>query len=102
MRRGWNDFVLGFDAQRQQRLLQPLGVERLDQRTLIVLFGIVAVLAIGWMLWLTNRAERERDRLLRAWHRLGARYARLGLSSEERRVGKECVSTWISRWTAQY
>src|SRR3546814_4402980 len=77
MRRGWNDFVLGFDAQRQQRLLQPLGVERLDQRTLIVLFGIVAVLAIGWMLWLTTRADRERDRLLRAWHRLGACYARL-------------------------
>src|SRR3546814_12726145 len=40
MRRGWNDFVLGFDAQRQQRLLQPLGVERLDQPTLTVLFGI--------------------------------------------------------------
>src|SRR3546814_7069010 len=57
MRRGWNDFVLGFDAQRQQRLLQPLGVERLDQRTLIVLFGIVAVLAIGWMLWPIGRAH---------------------------------------------
>src|SRR3546814_18608422 len=86
MRRGWNDFVLGFDAQRQQRLLQPLGVERLDPRTLIVLFGIVAVLAIGWMLWLTTRAERERDPLLSACAR-----------SEERRGGTECVSTCRSR-----
>ncbi|MFC3717216.1 DUF3488 and DUF4129 domain-containing transglutaminase family protein [Luteimonas soli] len=96
MRRGWNDFVLGFDAQRQQRLLQPLGVERLGQRTLIVLFGIVAVLAIGWMLWLTTRAERERDRLLRAWHRLDARYARLGLG----RAPHEPAGDWAARVAA--
>src|SRR5690606_35123345 len=96
LRRGWNDFVLGFDAQRQQRLLQPLGIERLDQRALIVLFGIMAALAIGWMLWLTARAERERDRLLRAWHRLGARYARLGLG----RAPHEPASDWTARVAA--
>ena len=37
------------------------------------------MLALAWMLWLTARGERERDPLLRAWHALGARYARLGL-----------------------
>ena len=26
MRRGWNDLVLGFNAERQQRLLQPFGI----------------------------------------------------------------------------
>ena len=35
MRRGWNDLVLGFDASRQQRLLRPLGIDRLDGRTLV-------------------------------------------------------------------
>jgi len=93
LRRGWNDFVLGFDATRQQRLLQPLGIDRLDQRGLITLFAAVAVLAIGWMLWLTARAERERDRLLRAWHRLGARYARLGLG----RAPHEPAGDWAAR-----
>src|SRR5690606_29070698 len=96
LRRGWNDFVLGFDATRQQRLLQPLGIERLDQRELVALFAVVAALAIGWMLWLTARAERERDRLLRAWHRLGARYARLGLG----RAPHEPAGEWAARVAA--
>jgi hypothetical protein len=34
------------------------------------------------MLWLTARSERERDPVLRAWHRLDARYRRLGLGRE--------------------
>ena len=82
LRRGWNDFVLGFDASRQQRLLQPFGIDELDTDHLIALFFSVAGLALGWMLWLTARSERERDPVLRAWHRLDARYRRLGLGRE--------------------
>src|SRR5690606_14068446 len=93
MRRGWNDFVLGFDATRQQTLLRPLGIERLDQRGLILLFAAAALLAIGWLLGLTAGAEREGDRLLRAWHRLGARYARLGLA----RAQHEPAGAWARR-----
>ena len=96
LRRGWNDLVLGFDAARQRRLLQPLGIDRLDQRSLVALFALVAALAIGWMLWLTARAERERDPLLRAWHRLGARYARLGLG----RAPHEPAGEWAERVAA--
>ncbi|HZW17969.1 MAG TPA: DUF3488 and transglutaminase-like domain-containing protein [Luteimonas sp.] len=98
MRRGWNDFVLGFDAARQQKLLQPLGIERLDPRGLIALFAAAATLAIGWMLWLTARAEREGDRLLRAWHRLGARYARLGFA----RAAHEPAGAWAARVAAAW
>lgn len=82
MRRGWNDLVLGFDASRQQRLLRPLGVEHLDGGRLGLLFGTFALLALGWMGWLLARGERERDPLLRAWHALDRRYARLGLGRE--------------------
>ncbi|MGH8025152.1 MAG: transglutaminase TgpA family protein [Pseudoxanthomonas sp.] len=82
MRRGWNDLVLGFNADRQQRLLQPLGMDRLDGGRLGVLFGIFALTALAWMGWLLARGERERDPLLRAWHRLGRRYARLGLERQ--------------------
>lgn len=82
MRRGWNDWVLGFDAKRQQRLLQPLGMDDLDGRELGLLFGLSALLALGGMLAWLARGQRERDPLLRAWHALGRRYARLGLGRE--------------------
>lgn len=89
MRRGWNDLVLGFDATRQQRMLRSLGVERIGGPGLILLFAVAAVLALGWMVWLSARGPRERDPLLRAWHRLGVRYRRLGLAREPHETPRE-------------
>jgi protein-glutamine gamma-glutamyltransferase len=96
MRRGWNDFVLGFDAARQRQLLRPFGIDRLGNGGLIALFAAIGGLALGWMLWLTARGERERDPLLRAWHRLGARHARLGLG----RAVHEPAADWAARVAA--
>jgi hypothetical protein len=48
------------------------------------------------MLWLVARGERERDPVLRAWHRLGARYARLGLA----RAPYEPAGEWAARVAA--
>ena len=93
IRRGWNDFVLGFDAARQQHLLQPLGMDRIDTRALLMLFGTAMGLALCWMLWLTARTEREHDPVLRAWHRMGARYARHGLAREPH----EPAAAWARR-----
>ncbi|KFA25926.1 membrane protein, partial [Xanthomonas vasicola pv. musacearum NCPPB 4384] len=70
LRRGWNELVLSFDADRQQRLLQPFGIDRLDTSQLAAIFGVFAVSALAWMGWLLARSELERDPLLRAWHRL--------------------------------
>ncbi|QWP79487.1 DUF3488 domain-containing transglutaminase family protein [Lysobacter sp. K5869] len=92
-RRGWNDFVLGFDASRQERLLQPLGVDRLDGPRLIGLFVLFASLAGAWMVWLSSRGERQRDPVLRAWHALGRRYRRLGLE----RAPHEPALAWAER-----
>ncbi|WAC64480.1 DUF3488 and transglutaminase-like domain-containing protein [Pseudoxanthomonas sp. SL93] len=97
LRRGWNDLVLGFDASRQARLLERLGANGLGTGGMGVLFGVFALLALGWMAWLLARGERERDPLLRAWHRLGARYARFGLSREPH----ETASDWARRVAAQ-
>ena len=96
LRRGWNDFVLGFDAGRQQRLLRPLGIDRLRPEQLVGLFAAVAALLLAGMLWLLARGERERDPLLRAWHRLGRRYARLGLA----RAPHEAAAAWAARVAA--
>lgn len=93
MRRGWNDLVLGFDAGRQQRLLHAFGGGDLGGGQLVALFALVAGLALAGMLWLVARGEREPDPVLRAWHRLGARYARLGLG----RHPHETAAAWAAR-----
>ena len=93
MRRGWNDLVLGFDAKRQQRLLQSFGIEHLEGARLGLLFGLSALLVLAWMGWLLARGERERDPLLRAWRQLGVRYAKWGLARESH----EPASAWAER-----
>ncbi|TYT25619.1 DUF3488 domain-containing protein [Luteimonas viscosa] len=96
LRRGWNDLVLGFDAARQLAILRPIGLDRTGARGLVGLFGACAVLALGWMLWLTARAERSGDPVVRAWRRLGARYARFGLARE----AHEPAQQWARRVAA--
>jgi transglutaminase-like putative cysteine protease len=96
MRRGWNELVVAFDAQRQERLLSPLGIDRLDGRALTMLLVGAIVLGLLWMVWISRRSERERDPMLRAWHRLGRRYRRFGLERE----AFEPASTWVSRVAA--
>ena len=96
LRRGWNDLVLGFDAKRQTRLLERFGAKQLGDGALTALFGLVAMAALAWMAWWLSRGERERDPLLRAWRRLGARYARLGL----RREPHESAIDWAHRVAA--
>ena len=96
LRHGWNDFVLGFDAERQRHLLESLGMIEAGPERLLAFFVAVASLAILWMVWLTARAERERDPVLRAWHSLAGRYARLGLG----RAPYEPAVTWLDRVAA--
>jgi protein-glutamine gamma-glutamyltransferase len=93
MRRGWNNWVLGFNSDRQQRLLQSFGIRHLDGQRLVLLFAVSALLALAWMAWLLARGERQRDPLLRSWHALGARYARLGLARE----AHEPAPLWAER-----
>ena len=96
LRRGWNEFLLGYDATRQRQLLQALGMADTDTGRLLAFFVAIAALAILWMVWLTARAERERDPVLRAFHGLTARYARLGLG----RAPSEPAGAWVARVAA--
>lgn len=90
---GWNAFVLGFDANRQARLFRGLGVEHIAPEALLIAFALVAVLALGATVWLLGRDVRERDPLLRAWRRVGRRYAKLGLG----RAAHESALDWTQR-----
>lgn len=96
LRRSWNQLVLGFDAERQSRLLRPLGIDRLDGVRLGLLFGVAALSALLWMAWLSRRGERQRDPVLRAWHALEHRYRRLGLGREP----EEPATVWAQRVAA--
>ncbi|TZF91695.1 transglutaminase TgpA family protein, partial [Cognatilysobacter lacus] len=95
LKQNWNDMVLGFNADRQSRLLAPLGLRRMDPTELAIAFGIAASLALGLMVWLGTRGPRERDPVLRAWHALDRRYARLGLG----RAPHEPATVWAERIT---
>lgn len=90
---GWNDFVLGFNAERQRAMFRPLGLEAIDSERLLLLFSLVALGGLAATVWLLSRDVRERDPLLRAWHRLGRRYAKLGLS----RAPHEPAGAWARR-----
>ena len=93
LRRGWNDFVLGFDASRQRQLFRPLGLGDMDGARLAALFSLVAALALLWMAWLSRKGEREPDPVLRAWRALGQRYVRLGLEP----MPHETARDWAAR-----
>ncbi len=96
LRRGWNDFVLGFDANRQQRLLRPFGVDRIDDRTLVLLLMLALALGLLWMVWFSRRNEREPDPVLRAWHAMARRYRQFGLE----RFPDEPAGRWVERVAA--
>lgn len=96
LRRGWNDLVLGFDAQRQSRLLKPLGLGELSGRQLALMFSVFAAIALLWMTWLSSRGQRLNDPVLRAWHRLNRRYHRVGLGREPH----EAAVPWALRVAA--
>ena len=96
MRRGWNDFVLGFDANRQRNLLRALHVGADADRVLLAAFAAAALLALAWMAWRVAREQRERDPVLRAWRALGKRYSRRGLG----RAQHEPAGAWARRLNA--
>ncbi|MCC8362054.1 DUF3488 and transglutaminase-like domain-containing protein [Lysobacter sp. A6] len=93
MLNGWNDFVLGFNAERQRALLRPIGLPDLDSEALLLVFSLIALLCLAATVWLLSRDVRERDPVLRAWRRLGKRYDRLGLA----RAPHEPALDWADR-----
>lgn len=93
IRSSWNDFVLGFNAERQSRMLNRLGIERISPERLLLLLALAIVLSLAAMLWWLSRGEREPDPLLRAWHRLSERYQRFGLERERH----ESALAWSER-----
>jgi hypothetical protein len=77
---GWNQWVLGYNPQRQRDLLASLGMTEPDWRSmtavLSVLCGAVMLGLTGWIL----RNRMRVDPALAAWRRFTARLARHGVA----------------------
>ncbi|MEC5400155.1 transglutaminase TgpA family protein [Uliginosibacterium sp. H1] len=90
---GWNQWVLGYNAQRQAELMRRLGLGSGGWHAMV---GLMAMAAGAWMLWialrLLPRAPR-RDALDKLWHRFCARLAARG----HPRLAWEPASTYAER-----
>lgn len=78
----WNDWIVRFSAEQQERMLESIGFERPDWRHLGTLLGLglAAGLALvsGWLAW--QFRPRTPDPAARSYQRFTARLARRGLA----------------------
>lgn len=77
---GWHRWVVGFDGERQDRLLQRFGLDDLKGFGLAAALLVGGALAIG-LVYLLAQLPRttDRDPLVTAWQRLLAKLRRAGL-----------------------
>lgn len=81
VRRGWNDFVLGFNAARQASLLRPLGIDQASTAQLGAAFAVGAGLALAITLWVLMRGRpTPRHPVDAAWLALVRRMRRAGIA----------------------
>lgn len=80
MNNAWNQWVLGYNPQRQRELLEKLGMVSPDWRsmtaTLAVLCGLVLLALTGWLLWQRPRLDPAE----RLWRKLSHRLGKRGLA----------------------
>lgn len=81
LRRGWNDWVLGYGANQQQQLLRPFGVDKADWRdlgiALIVAAGLALALTVALLLRRPADGEHPVDR---AWRKFRRRLRKSGIA----------------------
>lgn len=101
IRRGWNEMVLGFNAQRQQDLLAPFGIDTRDWRMIGATFAVAALLAVLATLWLVLRQGLAAvPPLPRAWRRLRRRALRQGLVTTPSEGPKSFTERAMQRFPA--
>jgi protein-glutamine gamma-glutamyltransferase len=78
----WNQFVLGYDRERQRELLEGFGFQDAGYRTLVVLLVISLALVMGtlglWLFW-QARPARVRDPAVRLYLKLQRLLERRGV-----------------------
>ncbi|MFP5401952.1 MAG: DUF4129 domain-containing protein, partial [Gammaproteobacteria bacterium] len=78
----WNQYVLGYNPERQRELLASLGFDPRSAAKLAgLLAGISALLLLALYAW-ASWQRRTSDPVQRAWERFSARMARAGLGRD--------------------
>jgi len=76
---GWNQWVLGYNPQRQRDLLAGLGMKEPDWRSMTAVLSVLCgVVMLGLTIWVLRNRLRV-DPALAAWRRFAARLARRGI-----------------------
>jgi transglutaminase-like putative cysteine protease len=77
----WNDWIVRFSAEKQERLLERMGFDRPDWRHLGALLGIALALSLAglsaWLAW--ELRPRPEDAAMRSYRLFTSRLARLGI-----------------------
>ena len=80
MNNTWNQWVLGYNPQRQRELLSRLGLREPDWQSMTAALGVLTgLLMLGFTAWALRRRIRL-DPALRAWNRLSRKLAGAGLA----------------------
>jgi len=78
---GWNQWVLGYNPERQREMLLRFGMPQPDwERLTMMLFWSVAAVLLVTSAWLLHGARRREDPAQRLWLRFCARLGRAGLA----------------------
>jgi transglutaminase-like putative cysteine protease len=79
---GWNQWVLGYDVERQRSLLQRLGMRSPDWQSMTAMLALFCgVLMLGLTGW-TLRQWQRTDPVLRSWQRFERKLARRGVTRQ--------------------
>jgi protein-glutamine gamma-glutamyltransferase len=97
VQRAWNQWVLAFDADRQQRLLKRLGLPGLDAPSIgfLMLIGLLLALLPLAMILLRRPHPASRGAYEKAWRSVLRRLSRLGLGRKPHQTPLE-FAQWIS------
>ncbi len=74
----WNRSLIEFSALRQREMLQSFGAPP-DQRVLVALLAVAALLTLGLASWWLARQQSTGDPVLAEWRRFRGRLARAGV-----------------------
>jgi len=83
LQRGWNNWVLAFDAERQMKLLMPIGFGELDARKLVLVM-LLAIALLGLLMWpllMRVRLPAGTDPVARQWARFRRKLAAAGIET---------------------
>ncbi len=77
----WRERILFFDQSSQQKLLEWLNIPEPDGQKLVIVLTAALALVLGWLTWTVRREvdPARRERLVRAYGRLCAKLAALGV-----------------------